>query len=69
LGAYRYIEGVGQFRCPYFIRRIFMNNEQLPWEKLEIKRILELFPGSRVFNIKKRQQTVNREVNKDEIPR
>lgn len=46
-----------------------MNNEQLPWEKLEIKRILELFPGSRVFNIKKKQQTVNREVNKDEIPR
>lgn len=42
---------------------------QLPWEKQEIKRILELFPGSRVFNIKKIQTTVNKEVNKDEIPR
>ena len=46
-----------------------MNNDVLPWEKLKIKRILELFPNSRVFNIKKRQTTVNREVNKDEIPR
>lgn len=43
-------------------------NNQLPWEKPRIKRILELFSGSRVFNIKKISQ-VTKEVNGDEIPR
>lgn len=28
-------------------------DNQLPWEKPRIKRILELFAGSRVFNIKR----------------
>lgn len=28
----------------------------LPWEKPRIKRILDLFPNSRVFNIKKISQ-------------
>ena len=30
-----------------------MFNNQLPWERPRIKRILELFPNSRVFNIRK----------------
>jgi hypothetical protein len=42
-----------------------MTNNQLPWDRPRIKRILELFTGSRVFNIKKISQV--REVNKDEI--
>ncbi len=45
-----------------------MVNNQLPWEKPRIKRILELFVGSRVFNIKK-ISSVTKEVNKDEIQR
>ena len=45
-----------------------MVNNQLPWEKPRIKRILELFAGSRVFNIKK-MSSVTKEVNKDEIQR
>lgn len=44
-----------------------MNENQLPWEKPRIKRILEIFKGSRVTNIKRIQ--VQREVNKDEIQR
>lgn len=40
-----------------------MINNQLPWDKPRIKRILELF-GGRVFNIKKLSQV--REVGKDE---
>lgn len=43
-------------------------DNQLPWEKPRIKRILELFAGSKVFNIKK-MSTVIKEVNKDDIPR
>ena len=41
------------------------NNMQnsLPWEKPRIKRVIELFPGSKVFNIKKISQV--REVGKD----
>lgn len=45
-----------------------MTENQLPWEKPRIKRILELFTGSRVFNIKK-MSMVTKEVNKDEIQR
>ncbi len=45
-----------------------MFNNQLTWEKPRIKRILELFVGSRVFNIKK-MSSVTKEVNKDEIQR
>ena len=41
-----------------------MNNNVLPWEKPRIKRILELFAGSKVFNIKKISQI--REVGKNE---
>lgn len=41
-----------------------MNNQQLPWEKPRIKRILDLFQGSRVFGIKKISSV--REVGKDE---
>ena len=43
-------------------------DNQLPWEKPRIKRILELFAGSKVFNIKK-MSTVTKEVNRDDIPR
>ena len=40
----------------------------LPWEKPRIKRILEIFPNSKVYNIKKISQI--REVGKnDEIQR
>lgn len=43
-------------------------NNQLPWEKPRVKRILDLFPNSKVFNIKK--LSINREVGKnDEIQR
>ena len=45
-----------------------MSNSQLPWEKPRIKRILELFIGSKVFNIKK-ISSINKEVGKDEIQR
>ena len=45
-----------------------MTENQLPWEKPRIKRILELFTGSIVFNIKK-MSIVTKEVNKDDIPR
>ena len=44
-----------------------MINNELPWNRPRIKRILELFTGSRVFNIKKISQV--REVGKDEIQR
>ena len=45
-----------------------MMNNQLPWEKPRIKRILELFSNSKVFNIKK--ISLAKEVGKDEeIPR
>lgn len=44
------------------------SNNDVPWEKPRIKRILELFRG-RIFNIKK-TNTVHKEVTKDEeIPR
>ena len=43
-------------------------NNQLPWERPRIKRILDMFPNSRVFNIKK-MSSVTKEVNKDDIPR
>lgn len=43
-----------------------MNNNQLPWEKPRIKRIVELFNG-RVLNVKK--ISVSREVYKNEIQR
>lgn len=43
-------------------------DNQLPWEKPRIKRILELFAGSKVFNIKK-MSTVTKEVDRDDIPR
>ena len=46
---------------------LFMMNNQLPWEKPRIKRILELFQGSKVFNIKKISSV--REVFKDEVQR
>lgn len=46
---------------------IIMNN-QLPWERPRIKRILDMFPNSRVFNIKR--LTIDRkETNTDDIPR
>lgn len=41
-----------------------MMDNQLPWEKPRIKRILELFPNSRVFNIKKISSV--REVGRNE---
>lgn len=44
---------------------IIMNNE-LPWDKPRIKRIVELFCG-KVLNIKKISSI--REVNRDEIQR
>lgn len=42
-----------------------------PWEKPRIKRILDLFPGSKIFNIKqistvKEIQTYGREEDKTE---
>jgi hypothetical protein len=43
-----------------------MMNNQLPWEKPRIKRIVELFYG-KVLNIKKISSM--REVNRDEIQR
>ena len=43
-------------------------DNQLPWKKPRIKRILELFAGSKVFNIKK-MSTVTKEVDRDDIPR
>lgn len=47
---------------------IMYSNNDVPWEKPRIKRILELFRG-RVFSIKK-TNTVHKEVTKDEeIPR
>ena len=39
-------------------------NNLLPWEKPRIKRILELFPNSKVFNIKKISQI--RKVGKED---
>ena len=46
---------------------IQMNN-QLPWERPRIKRILDMFPNSRVFNIKR--LTIDRkETNSYDIPR
>lgn len=30
-----------------------MDNNTLPWDRPRVKRILELFPNSRVFNIKR----------------
>lgn len=43
-------------------------NSQLPWERPRIKRILDMFPNSRVFNIKR--LTIDRkETNTDDIPR
>lgn len=51
----------------YIRRYITMMDNQLPWEKPRIKRILELFPNSRVFTIKKISSV--REVWKDEIQR
>lgn len=43
-------------------------NNQLPWERPRIKRILDMFPNSRVFNIKR--LTIDRkEANSYDIPR
>ena len=44
---------------------IFMDNV-LPWEKPRIKRILEIFTGSRVLNVKKISKQVVREVKSNE---
>jgi hypothetical protein len=44
---------------------IMIVNNELPWNKPRIKRILELFPGSKVFNIKKISQV--REVGRNEV--
>lgn len=45
-----------------------MMNNELPWERPRIKRILELFQNSRIFNIKK--ISTQREVgNNNEIQR
>lgn len=44
-------------------------NNQLPWERPRIKRILELFQGSKVFNIKKQTTVIRKEINKDDIQR
>ena len=44
-----------------------MMNNQLPWERPRIKRILELFPNSKVLNIKKISSV--KEVFRDEIQR
>lgn len=53
----------------YMRRNVIMySNNDVPWEKPRIKRILELFRG-RIFSIKK-TNTVHKEVTKDEeIPR
>lgn len=51
----------------YKVVRLLMNDTALPWEKPRIKRILELFTGSRVYNIKK--ITSVKEVNYDKIQR